>query len=264
LIIFPNCKINLGLNITGKRADGYHNIETVFYPIQLKDVLEVVENPGGTDFEFHSSGISIPGEQSKNLCRKAWQLLKKDFAFIPPIQTFLHKAIPIGAGLGGGSSNGAFTLQLLNQKFRLGLSAAELQQYALQLGSDCPFFIHNKPCMASGRGEILEPLQLDLHAYHIAIVNPGIHISTAWAFSQIAPSDPLLPLSDIVGRPIASWKDHLVNDFEAPVFREYPQIEELKKRLYADGALFASMTGTGSTVYGIFSSEPRNYLSLRG
>jgi len=188
MVSFPNCKINLGLNIVNKRDDGYHDIETAFFPIQLKDALELVEKE---KFEFSTSGIAIEGEPEKNLCIKAYDLLKKDFPQLPAVQMHLHKAIPMGAGLGGGSADGAFTLKLLNKKFELNLSEKQLINYSLQLGSDCPFFILNKPCFATGRGEILEQMEPDLSQYKFLIVHPPIHVSTAWAFSTIKPSKPV-------------------------------------------------------------------------
>jgi len=186
MVVFPNCKINLGLRIIRKRNDGYHDLETVFYPIPLTDALEVIRVSGAdTDIAFQSSGLPISGDSTNNLCVKAYQLLKKDFPQLGSVQMHLHKVIPMGAGLGGGSSDGAFALQLINDLFHLQLSKEQLIGYALQLGSDCPFFILNQPCFASGRGEKMEPVALDLSGYHFAIVNPGIHVNTGWAFSQL-------------------------------------------------------------------------------
>lgn len=259
MVLFPNCKINLGLNITSKRPDGYHNIETVFYPLNWCDAIELIPgdktslSPSSAHpVQFSCSGLTIPGNPSDNICLKAYQLLKKDFPSLPPVYMHLHKTIPTGAGLGGGSSNGAFTLLLANQKFNLNLSSNQLSRYALMLGSDCPFFIMNTPCYATGRGEQAAPLPLSLSAYSFLVVYPGIHIPTAWAFSQLTPRLPVKPAKDIVMQPLTSWKNELVNDFELPVFREYPQIESVKKTLYANGALYASLTGSGSSVYGIF------------
>lgn len=273
MIVFPNCKINLGLHILNKREDGYHNLETVFYPLPLKDALEVVRRDGGlqtiddsaathhspltTHVSFSATGLPIAGNEANNLCIKAYQLLKKDFPALPPIQMHLHKAIPMGAGLGGGSSDGAFALKLLNDKFQLGLSTQQLIVYALQLGSDCPFFIINKACYATGRGELLKTVNLDLSAYKFAIVNPGIHVNTGWAFSQLCLSDSDRPnLKQIIQQPIETWKDQLINDFEEAVSKAYPEIASIKQQLYNAGAVFASMTGSGSTVFGIFEKEP--------
>ena len=257
MVLFPNCKINLGLNITEKRVDGYHSIETVFYPVELKDILEVVpiNHSNYTESQpinFSTSGISIPGDSSNNLCLKALQLLKKDFSSIPSIQMHLHKIIPMGAGLGGGSADGAFTLKLLNEKYQLNLSQKQLIDYAAELGSDCPFFIINQPCYATGRGEILTPILLDLSAYKFVLVHPTIHINTKWAFEQLTPSKPTTSIKTIIDQPIETWKEQLVNDFEAPITKQYPIIQEIKNTLYQNGAIYASLTGSGSTVFGIF------------
>jgi 4-diphosphocytidyl-2-C-methyl-D-erythritol kinase len=219
MVVFPNCKINLGLNISGKRSDGYHDLETFFYPVQLKDAIEVIES---SSFQFSTSGLTIDGDNQKNLCVKAWHLLKKDLPHLPAIQMHLHKAIPMGAGLGGGSADGAFTLKLLNKKFDLRFTEKQLIDHSLQLGSDCPFFIINKPCYATGRGEDLEQIYLDLNNYKIVIVHPGIHISTAWAFENITPQKPTRSVKDIIQQPIETWKNDLKNDFEEPVFTKYP------------------------------------------
>ena len=250
MIVFPNCKINLGLHITRKRDDGYHDLETVFYPVPVRDVLEIVQAHA---VQFSTSGVPVPGE---NLCQKAYEWLKKDFPQIPPVAMHLHKKIPLGAGLGGGSADGAFTLRLLNEQFRLGLSQDELMAYALQLGSDCPFFIVNKPCLATGRGEWLTPVAVDLSAYSILLVHPGIHVNTGWAFSQIQPVMPLKSLAEIVQEPVPSWRGLLKNDFEEPVCTQYPEMAAIKEKLYQSGAIYASMSGSGSCFYGIFDTLP--------
>jgi len=255
VVSFPNCKINLGLHIVEKRSDGYHNLETVFYPIQITDVLEVIPAHAGKSFAFSVSGLPVAGETETNLCVKAWQLLKKDFPQLPAVTMHLHKYIPMGAGLGGGSADSAFTLQLLNEKYKLGLSAETLARYALQLGSDCPFFIFNSPVFASGRGEILQPLQLDLGRYSFLVVNPKIHISTAQAFGLIKPGPPLVALSEAILQPVDTWKEIIRNDFEEPAFYYHPELQEIKNWLYNSGAIYASMTGTGSCFYGIFEGE---------
>ena len=252
MVVFPNSKVNLGLNIVGKRSDGYHDIETVFFPIQLKDSLEVIENE---KLEFSTSGFSIEGEPEKNLCIKAYDLLKKDFPQLPAIQMHLHKTIPMGAGLGGGSADGTFTLKLLNKKFELNLSQKQLINYSLQLGSDCPFFILNKPCFATGRGEILEQTELDLSEYKFLVIHPPIHISTSWAFSTIKPFKPVKSIKQIIQQSISTWKTELINDFEKPVFESHPEIKNIKEKLYDEGANYASMSGSGSAVYGIFKKE---------
>jgi 4-diphosphocytidyl-2-C-methyl-D-erythritol kinase len=275
MIVFPNCKINLGLHILNKREDGYHNLETVFYPLQLKDVVEVIRKDGGREatnysggsnspltthlspsITFTSSGLEVKGDSQNNLCIKAYQLLKHHYPSLPPVQMHLHKAIPMGAGLGGGSADGAFILRLLNDQFQLGLTQQQLIDYALQLGSDCPFFILNKPCYATGRGEMLEPVALDLSAYQFVIVNPGIHINTGWAFSQLQLNDqPKADLRTIISQPISTWKQQLINDFEEPVCKAHPEIAAIKQQLYDAGALYASMTGSGSTVFGVFEKK---------
>ncbi|MDI3321939.1 4-(cytidine 5'-diphospho)-2-C-methyl-D-erythritol kinase [Pinibacter soli] len=263
MISFPICKINLGLHIVGKRNDGYHNLETIFYPIALNDVLEIIQ---ADTFSFKATGIPVDGDPAKNLCVRAYDLLKQKFD-LPPVYMHLHKAIPLGAGLGGGSSDGAATLLLLNQKFQLKLSPGELIDLALQLGSDCPFFIINKPCIASGRGEILQPIDVPaLKGLKIIIVNPGIHVNTGWAFSQITPTAISHSLSDIIAQPITTWKNVLKNDFEEAVFAAHPAIKNIKDQLYAQGALYASMSGSGASLFGIFNKNniaelrlPENY-----
>jgi len=256
MIVFPNCKINLGLHICNKREDGFHNIETVFYPVVLHDALEIITSPAtAAGIEFSSTGLPVAGSAGDNICVKAFHLLKKDFPQLPNIKMHLHKAIPMGAGLGGGSADGAFTLQLLNTKLNLHLSTAQLLGYAAQLGSDCPFFIINKPSYATGRGEILEAIDIDLSAYKIAIINPGIHVNTGWAFGQLTPAIPVKNIRYILAHPPATWKDTLVNDFEGPVFAAHPQIKDIKDALYAAGAIYAAMSGSGSTVFGLFEKE---------
>ncbi|RYF89394.1 MAG: 4-(cytidine 5'-diphospho)-2-C-methyl-D-erythritol kinase [Chitinophagaceae bacterium] len=256
MVVFPNAKINLGLNILSKREDGYHNLHTVFAPIAVKDVLEIIEAKDATqDVQFSSSGLPVAGELSSNLCVRAYQLLKKDFTDIPPVRMHLHKTIPMGAGLGGGSSDAAFALQLINQKFNLQLSRAQLIGYAAHLGSDCAFFILNRPCYATGRGEVLQPLDLDLTAYKILLVNPGLHINTAQAFSKIVPGIHTTDLRTLLAKNIRQWKNYLHNDFEESVFSAFPEVGAIKNLLYQQGALYASMSGSGSSVYGIFEKH---------
>lgn len=253
MISFPNCKINLGLRVLRKRNDGYHDLETVFYPLPFYDILEIVHAPGNGSFT--GTGLPIAGEATNNLCVKAVELLKKDFPELPAIQMHLHKTIPMGAGLGGGSSDGAFTLQLLNQKFRLGLSKDQLLEYALRLGSDCPFFIINKPCFATGRGEQLEEIKVDLLDYRVMLMTPGIHVDTAKAFSETKPVIPSKSVKEIVRQPVTTWRNELVNDFEISVLKNHKEIREIKDFLYAKGAIYASMTGSGSSVFGIFPKD---------
>jgi len=251
MVFFPNCKINLGLNIIRKREDGYHDLETVFYPIALKDALEAIRT-GEQGIRFSSSGLMVAGNPDDNLCVKAYRLLQQDFPALGGIEMHLHKQIPIGAGLGGGSADGAFALLLLNRLFTLELSEEQLIRYALQLGSDCPFFILNKACLATGRGEKMQPVALDLSGYRFVLINPGIHVSTAQAFAGIQPQTPTKSIAEIIQLPISQWKELLVNDFEKNVATLYPEIAAIKEELYAQGALYASMTGSGSTVYGLF------------
>lgn len=258
MIVFPNCKINLGLNILNKREDGYHNVETIFYPVPLKDALEIIQSDNTDPIRFSSSGLGISGGVSDNLCIKAYHLLKKDFPKLSSVKIHLHKSIPMGAGLGGGSADAAFTLQLLNDQLKLNLSTGQLIDYALQLGSDCPFFILNKPCIAAGRGEILEKISVDLSAYQLLLVNPGIHVNTGEAFATLnlqQLNTHHTSLKEIIDSPINTWQQSLKNDFEKPVFEKYPVIKEIKETLYQMGASYASMSGSGSTVYGLFEKH---------
>jgi 4-diphosphocytidyl-2-C-methyl-D-erythritol kinase len=249
MIQFPNCKINLGLSILAKRADGYHELETVFYPIAVSDALEILPSDNLTLIQ---TGIAVPGDPDQNLCLKAYHLLKKDFPQLPAVQMHLHKNIPMGAGLGGGSSDGTSALLILNQQFSLGLNDRQLIDYASQLGSDCPFFVYNKACHATGRGEILTPINLDLSNYQFLLVHPGTPISTAWAFQQLNPNAKSESIQSIIEKPISDWKNYLINDFEAPVFKAEPTLSNIKAQLYQIGALYASMSGSGSSLYGIF------------
>ena len=252
MIAFPNCKINLGLNIIAKRTDGYHDLETVFYPLQLKDAVEIIQSE---ITNLSISGLPVDGNATDNLCIKAYHLLKNDFPDLPPVNIHLHKIIPLGAGLGGGSSDGAFMLKLINDKFNLQLSSDELLTYAKQLGSDCPFFILNKSSYATGRGENLEEINLNLTGYKIIIIYPEIQINTGWAFSNIKPVIPAKSIKEIIKQSVSTWKEELKNDFETPVFSKYPEIKKIKDNLYNAGALYSSMSGSGSSVFGIFNSS---------
>lgn len=255
MVVFPNSKINIGLNILDKRPDGFHNLETVFVPIQLKDSLEIIRAKENTGVTFSQSGFAVDGNADDNLCVKAYHLLKKDFPQLPSIQMHLHKTVPMGAGLGGGSADAAFTLQMLNDKFHLGLSTNQLIQYSLSLGSDCPFFIINKPCFASGRGEILTPLELSLKGYHLVLINPGIHVNTGWAFARLKTGNRVSKkLSEHITAPVADWRNLIGNDFEEPVFTAHPSLKEIKENLYNKGALYAAMSGSGSSIFGLFTS----------
>ena len=258
MIAFPHAKINIGLNILSKRMDGYHNLQTIFYPVALNDALEIIDgNEQETGIEFTCTGLPVNGNINDNLCVTAYELLRKDFPQITAIKGHLHKIIPMGAGMGGGSADAAFMLRLLNNKFQLNLSIDQLIDYALQLGSDCPFFILNKACFATGRGEIMQPVNIDLRSYNILIVNPGIHVNTASAFSQITPGENSTELQSLIMHQITTWKHSISNDFEKPVFAKYPEIAEIKNNLYDAGAIYASMSGSGSTVYGIFSGTEK-------
>ncbi len=278
MVVFPNCKINIGLHVVRKRADGYHDLETIFYPLPLRDALEIVKREtadgrretadvkrqtaiGNQNTEenspvtLHMSGLPVQGNPEDNLCIKAYHLLQQHYPQLADIDMYLHKAIPMGAGLGGGSADGAFTLQLLNDKFQLNISREKLLDYSLQLGSDCPFFIINKPCYATGRGELLQAVQLDLSVYSFLVVHPGVHINTAWAFSQLTPAPSSQSLTEIIQQPVSNWRSVLKNDFEAPVCKQHPDLQTIPQKLYEAGALYASMTGSGSCFYGIFPKE---------
>lgn len=262
MVAFPNAKINLGLYITGKRADGFHDLETIFLPVPFRDCIEVIEAPDPLkgQFQFGSDGLTIDGPLEKNLCYRAWQLLKKDFPQLPAIEFYLLKQIPMGAGLGGGSADGAFTLQLIAQKFGLQISEKKLLDYALQLGSDCPFFVINTPAYASGRGEHLEAIKIPaLKKYKVIVAFPPIPVSTAWAFSKIKPKKPEIALKEAIQQPITEWNSLIKNDFEAPVFDAWPEIAAIKAAFYSSGAVYASLSGSGSTVFAIY--EDANFVA---
>ena len=254
MIVRPNCKINLGLNVVRKRIDGYHDIETVFYPASLSDVIEIQSSEDGV-FHFSSSGLKIPGDSSSNLCVQAYNLMNAHFG-IPPVTIRLEKIIPMGSGLGGGSSDGAFTLKALNEIFHLNLSNDQLKAFASRLGSDCTFFIDNLPAFAQGRGEKLEAVRLSLDGTFLMIVIPHVHISTSEAYAMIEPERPAISLREIVKTPVPEWKLKMVNDFEKPVIKKFPLIGKIKDLLYDKDALYASMSGSGSSVYGLFKEIP--------
>ncbi len=253
MIVFPHCKINLGLQITAKRTDGFHDLSTLFYPISLADCLEIIPSANG-QMSFTSSGIALPDDGLPNLCEKAWEQMNKQFA-IPAVHIHLHKSVPAGAGLGGGSADAAFTLNVLNNLFETGIEKEKLVNIATTLGSDCAFFMENKPCIASGRGEILKPVSLSLKDYYLAVVVPPIHISTKEAFAAIKPRKPAYSIEEVMNEPVSAWKQVLSNDFEEGVFNLYPQAKQIKSKLYDLGATYASMSGSGSALYGIFSEE---------
>lgn len=258
MILYPNAKINLGLSVVKKREDGFHDLETLFYPVDATDLLEIVE---GKELSMHQYGIEYPGDPMDNLCVKAYKVLKEDFD-IPPVEIHLYKKIPVGAGLGGGSSDAAFTLRGLNEMFSLGLSQSSLADYAARLGSDCPFFVYNRPMLGTGRGEILEPVEVPaLDGYEIKLVYPPYFVSTAAAYGGIIPrrrweemgwTADTRSVMEILAQPVESWKDSLVNDFERTVFEKIPQLAAYKDELYAQGAVYASMSGSGSAFFGIF------------
>ncbi len=251
MVFFPPAKINLGLNILHKRQDGFHDIDTVMMAVPLHDILEIV--PSDT-FAFSSSGIAIPSESGENLCVKAYDLLKNDFD-LPPVHIHLHKIIPIGAGLGGGSSDAAFTLLGLNELCKLNLTRTKLEEYATQLGSDCAFFISSSPKHCTGRGEIMTDLPLTLSGKYLKLVYPHIHISTQEAYAGISPKSDSVSTFETTKLPIEKWKDKLSNDFEAPLFDKYPELRAIKQSLYDEGALYAGMSGSGSCLYGVFEWE---------
>jgi len=252
MLAFPNAKINLGLNVIEKRTDGFHNIETVFYPVNLCDVLEIVISD---ELGFASSGIVIDGYPFDNLCIKAYELLKSEYE-LPPVKIHLHKHIPIGAGLGGGSSDASYSLKVLNRIFGTNISDEKLKEYASYLGSDCAFFIDNMPVYGYEKGDKFEPINVDLSGYKLCIVFPDIHVNTKDAYDGIVTNTPNISVKEIVeDNPIEEWKHVLKNDFEKTVFAKYSEIEQLKKSLYNSGALYASMSGSGSAVYGIFRKE---------
>ena len=258
MITFPNAKINLGLRITEKRSDGYHNLETIFYPVALEDALEIQEHaePASciSKVNLNISGINVEGSPEDNLVVKAYRLLDEHFQ-LPPIKIFLHKRIPSGAGLGGGSSDAASTLKLLNNYYSLHLSDNQLEAYAAKLGADCAFFIRNTPTFAEGIGNIFSPVDLSLKGYQILLIKPNVFVSTREAFSQIRPCHPSCSLKELITHPIDKWKDLIVNDFETSVFPQHPIIAEIKEELYRNGAIYASMSGSGSSVFGLFTPD---------
>ncbi len=255
MISFPNAKINIGLNVVSKRTDGYHNLETIFYPVHLADALEmVISEKTGLTF----SGLTVDGDPKDNLVIKAYHLLKEEFD-LPPVKFHLHKAIPFGAGLGGGSADAAFTLKMLNESFKLGLTTNQLEKYAARLGADCAFFIQNKPTFATGIGDQFQPVNIDLSGYQIVIIKPDIQINSKDAYKNIKPQQPAFHLPELVNRPLNEWKNLIVNDFEKSVFNRFPQLADLKELLYKCGAEYAAMSGSGSALFGIFRHLPTDF-----
>lgn len=253
MISFPNAKINLGLHITSKRKDGYHEIETCMVPIPLYDALEMIIDKKSS---WNSSGLAIPGDPKDNLILKAEKLMKKDFQGLPNLNIHLHKNIPMGAGLGGGSADGAFALKLMNNLFDLHLDDFFLEEYAAELGSDCPFFIENTPKIARGRGEILEPIDLSLKGSYLVLINPGIHVGTKEAYAGVTPAPPKVKLEEVLSDR-SRWKAELVNDFELSIFKNHPAIAKIKEKMYSAGAYYAAMSGSGSSVFGLFGEIPK-------
>lgn len=252
MIAFPNAKINIGLNIIRRRADGYHDLETVFYPIKIYDALEII--PAVT-LEFTASGLGIPGNVQDNLCIKGYHLLKKDFD-LPPVSIHLYKHIPIGAGLGGGSADAAYFIRLLNKEFSLNLNADQMRAYASRLGADCAFFVESKPVFAFEKGDKFEPVSLDLSAYHLVLVMPPAQVSTAEAYRGVKPRPVETSLKELITLPVAEWRHFIRNDFEETIFKNHPVIRGVKAALYQAGALYACMSGSGASVFGIFKQQP--------
>jgi 4-diphosphocytidyl-2-C-methyl-D-erythritol kinase len=264
MVLYPPAKINIGLSIVGKRQDGFHNIETVFYPIPLCDTLSVEAAGAGVtcQLDFSCDGIELPDNGAhNNLCCKAYRLLDADY-HLPPVSIHLHKAIPVGAGLGGGSSDAAYTLLALNNLFQLKISDNELIRYASRLGSDCTFFLHTKPTFGTGKGDILEPISLSLEGYNILLVKPPVFVSTADAYSSVTPQKVQHHLPESLQAPIEDWRHTVFNDFEVSVFKKFPEIGQIKEKVYSEGAVYASMSGSGSSVYGIFNKKTDSIVKL--
>ena len=259
MITFPIAKINLGLNIVERRPDGYHNLETVFYPVQIKDALELTimntHFPSATDCDIKVTNMEVEGDEQRNLVVRAYKLLKQDFHQMPRVHAHLWKGIPTQAGMGGGSSDCAYTIRLLNEMFTLSLSEEQMISYAARLGADCPFFILSRPAYAEGIGERLQPVSLDLSSYYIGVVRPDIPVSTREAFSLIQPRKPAKCCREVVMQPIETWRDELTNDFEQSVFALHPEIGAIKQQFYDLGAVYAAMSGSGSSVFGLFRDE---------
>ena len=252
MILYPNAKINLGLNIIKKRNDGYHEISSIFYPVsQIYDILEIIPS---SIFNFSSSGIPIPGKKEDNLCVRAYKLLKSEFN-IGCVKIHLHKQIPIGGGLGGGSSNGSLTLIALNNIFNLNLSTEQLEKYALKLGADCPFFIQNKPKYVTGIGDTMTSINLDLSRFTFKFNFSSIHINTKEAYDEIIPKNTRLNLVSLIKNPVNLWKENLHNDFEDLIFSKYPKLEKIKNKFYDDGADYVSMSGSGCVIYALYSKK---------
>lgn len=256
MIIFPIAKVNLGLNVVERRPDGYHNLQTVFYPVGIQDALEIFpmaeDFPSEVDCDIKVSNIPIEGDEQRNLVVRAYQLLKQDFPNLPRLHVHLYKGIPTQAGMGGGSSDASAMLRLLNTSFQLNLSDEKLISYASKLGADCAIFILNRPAYAEGIGEKLYPMDIDLSGWYMAVVRPDIPVPTKEAFARIKPHFPQKCCRDIVMQPVETWKEELVNDFEESVFALHPELAAIKERLYQLGATYAAMSGSGSALFGLF------------
>ena len=252
MVTFPNAKINLGLNVVSRREDGYHNLETVFYPINLCDALEFIP---AIKTSLNVAGLPVEGDIEQNLVVRAFRLLQKEFQ-LPELEIVLLKHIPMGAGLGGGSADAAFMLKLLNEHFQLNLSVQQLEYYAAKLGADCPFFIRNKPVFAAGIGNEFTPINLSLKGYSLVLIKPDVHVSTAEAYAHVTCQRWCVSLMEVIEMPVEKWRQFLFNDFETSVFLTYPELATIKQKLYDEGAVYAAMSGSGSTVYGIFKDKP--------
>lgn len=248
MVSFPGCKINLGLQVLARRPDGFHDISTCYYPLPWTDVLEVL--PSDT-WSFQQTGLPVPGNPDDNLCVRAYHILKKDFS-LPTVKMCLHKIVPMGAGLGGGSADGAHTLRLLNSVFQLHINEHQLASAAAKLGSDCAFFTQDKVSLGSGRGDVLEPMDVVLKGHFMVVIVPPVQIATADAYRGVVPRERKEDLHTILGQPVTAWKERLYNDFETSVFGIYPELDGIKKKLYGLGAIYASMSGSGSSVFGIY------------
>ncbi|MBR1521736.1 MAG: 4-(cytidine 5'-diphospho)-2-C-methyl-D-erythritol kinase [Bacteroidaceae bacterium] len=260
MIVYPNAKINIGLNVVEKRPDGYHNLETVFYPINLQDAIEIKEiedDVPACGYRLKVTGSVLDGSPEDNLVVRALKLLKQDFD-LPPVSIVLYKHIPTGAGLGGGSSDAAFTIKTLNERFNLGLSDEQMEDYCTQLGADCPFFIKNQPVFATGIGNVFHPIEMNLKYKQMVLVKPDIFVSTKDAYAKVKVQHPEKQLPELLSQPIETWKDTVVNDFEMSVFSKYPEIAAIKDKMYDLGAIYASMSGSGSSVFGIFDDPVEN------
>lgn len=254
MIGYSHCKINLGLSVIARRGDGFSDIETILYPVSgISDILEIVPSK---EFSFSHSGIAVDCAAQHNLCIKALQLIEQQYGLDGNVELHLHKNIPFGAGLGGGSANAVAVFKILNALYNIGISGSEMERLASQIGSDTPFFVDYKPAVATGRGEILSRCDLNLTGKYLLIVKPHIAVSTAMAYKMVTPRNPEISPSDAIKEPIAEWKNILVNDFEKPIFNEFPILNEIKQKMYDCGALYSSMSGSGSAIFGIFERKP--------